>query len=195
MVLSATGRSEEAVAMARTVSSMDPLSPFGWAMTGWAFNAGRRFNDAETTLRRALEIDSHFSLALWQLGIALVGRDRHVEALAAFERANQVERRSTLTTGLLAWAKALVGKVDDAGRDLADLNERARYCHVPRYPLAWTLAALGDIESALDEYEVSVNEREPFLMFPLFPGNDPLRGEPRFVAALTRMGLGGVATP
>jgi hypothetical protein len=30
------------------------------------------------------------------------------------------------------------------------------------------------IESALDEYEVSVNEGEPFLMFPLFLGNDPL---------------------
>jgi serine/threonine protein kinase/tetratricopeptide (TPR) repeat protein len=195
MILSATGRCEDAVTIARSVIPMDPLSAFGWAMTGWAFNAGRRFTDAETALQRALEIDSHFSLALWQLGISLVGLGRRVEALAMFERANHAERRSTLTAGMVAWAKALSGMPDEARSDLADLHETAKYRHVPRYPLAWTLAALGDIESALDQYEVSVGDREPFLMFPLFPGNDPLRGEPRFAAALHRMGLGWAARP
>jgi len=61
-----------------------------------AFNAGRRFTDAEAALQHELETDSRFSLALWQLGIALTGLGRRIEALAMFERANQAERRATL---------------------------------------------------------------------------------------------------
>jgi serine/threonine protein kinase len=56
--------------------------------------------------------------------------------------------------------------------------------------LAVQLGALGDLESALDEFERSVEERDAFLQYPLFPGNDPIRGEPRFRAALERIGLG-----
>jgi hypothetical protein len=56
--------------------------------------------------------------------------------------------------------------------------------------MAWALAALGEIPEALDEYERSVEEGDAFLMYPLWPGYDPLRGEPRFQRGLKRLDLG-----
>jgi len=69
------------------------------------------------------------------------------------------------------------------------LRDRAKYRHVPRYTLAWTLGALGEIGPALDEYERSVEERDTYLVYPLFPGFDPLRSEPRFRQGLASLGL------
>jgi serine/threonine-protein kinase len=190
LTLSAQGHFDEALAMARSAVPIDPLSPLAWVMAGWALSAGRRFEEAQGPLRRALEIAPRNTLAMWNLGVALVGSGQHDEALATFTKAHQVEPEASLILGMLAWSKVLVGREDEARRDLATLDDWAKHRHVPRYTIAWTLAALGDVETALAEYERSVEERDAFLSYPLFPGNDPLRGEPRFRAALERMGLG-----
>ncbi len=49
--------------------------------------------------------------------------------------------------------------------------------------------AIGDVGAALDEYDRSVEERDSFLVYPLFPGYDPIRNEPRFRRGLERLGL------
>jgi hypothetical protein len=129
------------------------------------------------------------------LGITLVGLGRHDEALAMMEHADQdAPDGVSLVRGILAWTHALVGHETEARRILDDLHDWMRYRHVPRCTLAWTLGALGDLEGALDEYEQSVEERDAFLMYPLFPGNDPYRSHPRFRNALERLGLGWANT-
>jgi serine/threonine-protein kinase len=193
LILSAQGRCEEAFAMAQSAVPIDPLSPLAWTMAGWALSAGGRFAEAEAPLRRVVEVQPRHTLALWNLGIAMVGLGRRDEAVSLLERAHQAEPDASLILGMLAWAKAVAGRTDEARGHLAEAYEWAKHRHVPRYPLAWTLGALGDVEGALGEYERSVEERDAFLSYPLFPGNDPIRGEPRFRAALERMGLGWAA--
>ena len=190
LTLSGMGRFDEAQAMAESAVPVDPLSPMAWAIAGWARNAGRRFAEAEVSLRRALELYPSHGMALWNLGLALVGQGRAGEAVTVVERAHVGEPAGgSLVLGILAWTKAVAGRVDEARGHLDELRDWAKHRHVPRYPLAWTLAALGDIEAALGEMERSVEEGDAFLMYPLFPGNDPLRAEPRFQRALQRLGL------
>jgi tetratricopeptide (TPR) repeat protein len=189
--LSGMGRFDEAITAAESAVPMDPLSPMGWTMAGWAMSAGRRFAEAEQPLRRALELSATHGLALWNLGIALVGLGRHDEAVALLERAHEGEPAgASLILGILAWTEAAAGRKEKAHHHLDELREWAKYRHVPRYPVAWALAALGDRDHALDEFERAVEERETFLQYPLFPGYDPLRSEPRFQRALRSLGLG-----
>jgi TolB-like protein/Flp pilus assembly protein TadD len=190
LALIGMGRFEEARVTAESAVPLDPLSPMAWAVSAWALNAGRRFDEAEPRLRRALELNPRHGLARWNLGICLVGQGRHSEAVTELERLSDRDTDgASLTLGILAWAKAVAGRGDEARRDLDGLRERAKYRHVPRYTLAWTLGALGDIGAALDEYERSVEERDTYLVYPLFPGYDPLRSEPRFHQGLQRLGL------
>jgi serine/threonine-protein kinase len=190
LVLGGMGRFEEARVAGESAVSVDPLSPMPWTMTGWALNAGRRFDEAERPLRHALELNQRHGLALWNLGICLVGLGRPAEAVATLERSSDRDTDSaSLVLGILAWTKAVAGRGDEARHHVDELRDRATYRHVPRYTLAWTLAALGDIETALDEYERSVEERDAFIMNPLFPGYDPIRSEPRFRQGLERLNL------
>jgi serine/threonine-protein kinase len=189
LVLSARGRAEEAVAMARSAVSIDPLAPLGWTMTGWALGGARRLAEAESPLREALKIDPRHTLSMWILGVTLIGLGRRPEGLSVLERAVETEPRSSLLLGMRAWALAVNGRHDDARAGVDALRDWAKHGHIPRYTMAWTLGALGEIDSALDEYERSVDEHDAFLIFPLFPGNDPYRREPRFIATLQRMGL------
>ena len=189
LILSAQGRCDEAVAMARSAMPIDPLSPLARIMGGWALSAGRRFEEAVPQFNQALELNPRNTLAMWLLGVALVGAGKVAEASSWFERGLQLEPDSSLMLGLLAWTRALTGRTDEARKLLDQLEDWAKRRHVPRYTVAWTLAALGDVPSALDQYERSADERDSFLSFPLFPGNDPYREQPRFHAALRRMGL------
>jgi len=191
LTLIAMGRFDEACAVAQSAVEIDLLSPLPSSMIGWAHNAGRRFQDAEAPLRRAVELNSRHGLALWNLGICLVGLGRHDEAIRTLERPSDRDSDGAgLVLGILAWAKAVAGRTDDARRELDELRDRTRYRYVPRYALAWTLGALGDIGGALDEFERSVAERDEYLQYPLFPGYDPIRTEPRFHAGLQSLGLG-----
>jgi serine/threonine-protein kinase len=199
LVLSGRGHFEEGRVTAENAVPLDPLSPMAWTMSAWSLNAGRRFEQAEAPLRRALDLNPRHGLALWNLSICLMGQGRHAEAVSVLENSREGDRDGeTLVIGILAWTKAVAGRRDEARRHVDELRDSAKHRHVPRYTLAWTLGALGDIEPALDEYERSVEERDAFLMYPLFPGYDPIRGEPRFQKGLERLGLGwaiGVSAP
>jgi hypothetical protein len=130
-------------------------------------------------------------LAIWNLGICLVGKGRHAEAVSALELpSDKGSEGASLMLGILAWTKAVAGRTEDALRHVEELRDWMKHRHVPRYTLAWTFGALGDIEGALHEYERSVDELDAFLMYPLFPGYDPIRTEPRFQKGLERLGLG-----
>ncbi len=188
--LSGMGRFEEARIAAESAIPVDPLSPMALTMSAWALNAGRSFGEAEAPLRRAIELNPRHGLAMWNLAICLMGQGRHAEAVSVIERYNEGDREGqSLVFGILAWTKAAAGRRDEALRHLDELRDSAKFRHVPRYTLAWTLGALGDVEAALEEYERSMEERDAFLMYPLFPGYDPIRAEPRFQDALRRLGL------
>jgi serine/threonine protein kinase/tetratricopeptide (TPR) repeat protein len=190
IVLAGMGEFDEAHAIAQRAVPIDPQSPLAWTIDGWVLSAGRRFTEAEPPLRRALELNPTHDLALWNLGIALVGLGRHEEAIALLERAHAGSRPgASLILGILAWGKAVSGRFEEARRHLDELNDWARHRYVPRYPMAWTLAALGDIGEALDLYERSVEERDAFLQYALLPGYDPLRAEPRFQRGLRSIGV------
>ena len=189
--LSGMGRIDEAVDMARNAMQVDPLSPMPSAVAGWAFNAGRRFVEAEAPLRLALERNPRHGLAVWNLALALVGLGRTAEAASVLERSTDRDTDgAALVHGFKAWVQAVLGHRDEAHRRIEELRDWMAYRHVPRYTLAWTLAALGDVDAALDEYEHSVEERDAFIAYPLFPGNDPYRDHPRFQRALEHLGLG-----
>jgi TolB-like protein/tetratricopeptide (TPR) repeat protein len=191
ILLGGMGRIDEAVDMARHASEVDPLSPMPSAVAGWAFNAGRRFEEAEAPLRLALERNPRHGLAVWNLALALVGQDRPAEAAGMLDRSTDRDTDgAALGHGFKAWVQAVLGHHDEARRRIEELRDWMTYRHVPRYTLAWTLAELGDIDAALDEYEASVEERDAFIAYPLFPGNDPYRDHSRFQRALEQLGLG-----
>jgi adenylate cyclase len=64
--------------------------------------------------RRATRLDGHNEYAFWALGISSWGLRRHDEAIAALERAVEINPNCSVAYGSLGTALALVGRIDEA---------------------------------------------------------------------------------
>jgi tetratricopeptide (TPR) repeat protein len=63
----------------------------GWLLLGRLQNLRQEFARAEASLRRHLELDAQSVNGLFQLGMSLLGQNRHAEAAPVFERAIQLK--------------------------------------------------------------------------------------------------------
>ncbi|MDX1493480.1 MAG: tetratricopeptide repeat protein [Longimicrobiales bacterium] len=193
-LLSALGRHEEAIAEVEMARSLDPLSPIGHAFAGQVYAYAGRYDEGEAALERALELNPAAAFAHANKAVLLHAAGRPLEAVDAAREAARLAPGPNL--GVLAALQAYAGEAEEARLTLSRLEALAgglgddRY--VPPYTIAPAYVALGDLDRALDLLEESAELRDAALIWvdvnPMF---DPLRAEPRYVALIQRMGLGG----
>jgi hypothetical protein len=112
-------------------------------------------------------------------------------AIPLLEKAAVLADRSSGFIDVLAAAYARAGRRSDALRILAELKRRKQYGYVATASFVIVFLGLGENEQAFAWIEEAYKERSNMLQFakvhPLF---NPLRGDPRFVDLLHRVGLG-----
>jgi serine/threonine-protein kinase len=115
---------------------------------------------------------------------------RHAEAIDAFRQLARLEGVDADEIAGLGHAYAAAGRVEDARRVLARLEERARRTFLSVHAIAVIHVALGEHERALDWLERGFEERDRALVWlRVHPRLDPLRGQPRLDALIRRMKL------
>jgi TolB-like protein/tRNA A-37 threonylcarbamoyl transferase component Bud32/Tfp pilus assembly protein PilF len=145
LILAAMGRGEEAVAQTTRACQIDPLSPFIHALTALALWILRRFDSAERMAQHALELQPGSLYGLLTHGMSLSGLGRYLEAVEAFERVVSAARVPTFV-GLLGFASARAGRLDNATRLLQELEERrSRGEYVSAHSLLAIYVGQGDV--------------------------------------------------
>ena len=86
-----SGDPSAAVAWVEKAIAIDDGEAMYFNTVGAALSAAERFGEAETALRRGLELDPDFADAAYNLGNALFGLGRLDEAEAAFQRAVELD--------------------------------------------------------------------------------------------------------
>jgi hypothetical protein len=94
----------------------------------------------------------------------------------------------------LAHAEVSVGKQNEARQILARLTEDAKARYVPAYAFAVIHLALGEKDQALDWLETAARDHDNLYsnFFNVDPYLDPLRGNPRFEALVSKILSGSV---
>jgi serine/threonine-protein kinase len=189
-VLTPAGRHEESLAAIRRCLLLDPLSPvLHMSLSGSLFYA-RRWADALAAADAALEVAPDFPLTHSFRGQSLSELGRHDEAVAALERAVQHSDRSPETVAALACVLARAGDAERARAEFARMVDSGRTRYVSLTLVAQVQSALDDKEQAFRALGRAVEERASDLIWiGVRPNFDPLRGDPRFRAALERVGL------
>jgi pentatricopeptide repeat protein len=124
------------------------------------------------------------------LGFALLGDNRAAEAIPVLEKADAVSNGSPAVDGILVRAYARAGRRDDALRLLEKLKQRRETEYVPAGAFVNAYLGLGDKEQAFVWLEQAYREQSNILEFAkTHPFFDPIRGDPRFVDLMGRMGL------
>ena len=125
------------------------------------------------------------------LGLIDEQKDKHAEAIAAFQRAIDLfPRGSTQTQAELGHAYALAGKKEQALKTIAELQKLSKSKYVSPFQIAAIYAGLGDKDQAFAWLEKAYQERSDWLVnLNRDQRLDTLRSDPRFGELVRRMGL------
>jgi tetratricopeptide (TPR) repeat protein len=179
MMASCERRHDNAIAHADRACELDPLAGVIMYIASSIYTDAGRFEQAERLARCALELQPESPAGIRSLNIALMGQERHEEAVAVAERVVAFSRMP-MYVGLLGLSYARAGRIEPARLLLAELAERKdRGEYVgPNGALAINVG-LGDVGGIRTGLQECIADRTPILALRLVSGVflDPYRAD------------------
>jgi TolB-like protein/class 3 adenylate cyclase/Tfp pilus assembly protein PilF len=187
--LSPTGRHEEGIAHGKRAKELDPLTAYIRSDLGWSYNLARRYDEAITECEQIPDIDPNFYFGYFCLGFAYWQKGMLEQAVAAYERAVELEPGDLQLQGELALVYATAGKKTQAQKILEEFKEKARREYVTPIALALAHMAVGDLDGAFGWLDKLEKHSPKLIWINTNAAFDPLRGDPRFHELLRKIGF------
>ena len=185
--LAVVGLRDSSVAVTRRAQRLDPLAPMLPGRNAFELASLGLPDEAIAEGRKALELDPRFGLAHVAIGDAYSAQGRYAEALAEYRR---VEGLEAVTRARMARTEAARGDTAAARRILAQLEQASRSRYVRPEEIASMFLSLGPRDSVFAWLDRAVAARSKGVMLLAVEKRwDPVRGDPRFAAILTEIGL------
>jgi serine/threonine-protein kinase len=189
------GRSEEAIAEARTTLELDPLSLPNHLNLAMTYQMLREHDTAIEQLQQVLELDSSFVAAHHVLALSYACTGRHQEALAEADRICALSegnaRVDLRRRGLWGEVNVMAGKYAEGRRVAADLAHDSKPPHFcAAIQCAAIHALLGEKDAAFEWLDNAYRGRASKLFYiKLMPEFETLHMDPRFADLQRRMGV------
>ena len=176
-------RLDEALAQLNASLAQDPLNPASYAVLSFVQLRRNRLAEAETALRRALELAPNFSGAHHFLGRVLLVRNQPEAALAEMLK----EAQDAARLGGSAMAYFAMGRKGDSDAALAQMiKSQANH----PFFISSVYGFRGETDEALKWLDRAYAQKDPALL--LLKSElifDKLEGDPRYKAFLRKMNL------
>ncbi|MGC1320678.1 MAG: protein kinase [Candidatus Udaeobacter sp.] len=186
--LRCVGDFDKSIAELKRALQLDPLSLIINADLGAALVTARRYDEGIAQLRKTIEMDPYFYYAYLNLGKALQLNGQLDEAVTEYKKAAALND-DPLVLGLLAQGYAKLGQRDEALKTLEQLQQTASRRYVWSYTFAFVHIALGEKDKAINYLERDYREHADYelALIKVDPMLDPLRGDPRFEALVSKV--------
>jgi TolB-like protein/DNA-binding winged helix-turn-helix (wHTH) protein/Flp pilus assembly protein TadD len=183
------GRFDESLAEARRSIELDPVSLAYNMMLGQVLHFSGRNEEARRQLLSALELDARYPEAHRVLGLVHLQMGMPEQAALALEEALALGGGGGVV-GELGYVYGVMGRKEDALRQMAILEELSREGRDAAFSLALVHYGLGELDATFEWLQKAHDERD-FRMIRLVvdPVWDGLRQDPRFRQLLLRIGL------
>jgi TolB-like protein/Tfp pilus assembly protein PilF len=190
LFLASMGRFGEALVQMDCALELDPLSLVTNSIFGWILYFARLNERAVMQLQETVEMNPHFPIGRYFLGMAYEQRQEYDAAIKEFEAARAFGGEHPGPIASLVHASGLAGKLSEAKRYLEDLKNAALRRHVSPYFFALAHVGIGENERAFTWLDDACQERSGWVVnLNIDPALDPLRSDPRFADLLRRVGL------
>jgi TolB-like protein len=181
LLLTPIGRHDEAIAELKRALRLDPASSIINATLAWAHLLARRYSEANTLARKALDLDPGFAPTWYALGLTSVLSNLNEVGIDAFQKATMLSAESTTYLGGLGWAYAYTGRINEARTILERLNRFSETRYVMPVHMALIYSALHQNDEAIRCLEMALLERSPWIVYlKTDPRYDHIRSDPRF---------------
>ena len=185
-MLANLGRPDEAIPIVSRAAALDPRSPLMRTDIGWWKFGADDHDGAIAEGRRALDIDPSYAEAYWMLSTAYAHLGREDDALAAFDRYEELYGEPL--PYFRGYLLAVLGRRDEARALASEVEARIARGESTWSELGLLYVALGDRERALDAIEHMDRARISFMPYHM-PEWKTLYAEPRFLAVVERLGF------
>jgi TolB-like protein/Tfp pilus assembly protein PilF len=184
------GRFDEALDEMLVAQSLDPVSSIIARDLAAVYFHRRDFDAALDQCDHTIELNPHFSPAYLTLGLIQEQRKDFDESAAAFQRAVHLSPQTPRMHGALARTFALSGKRKLALKLLHELERLAKDRYVSPFEFASIHLALGQMEVGFEWLERACQDRTfDLILIKVDPRFDTLREDPRFAAAVKKVGV------
>jgi len=154
-----------------------------------ALELNPNYANAIAQLKKALELDSNFSLAHYWLYYAYTEKGIYSEAFTELEKVKPLLGRNRYLAES-AFLEARSGNKEQARKMLAQVLQISQREYVNPAALAVAFTAFGEKDQAFAWLEKGYAEKLPFVgSLKIVPALDPLRSDPRFADLVRRTGL------
>ena len=188
--LALTDRLPQAIEQTDRALILDPVSPPVYGMRGLLFICARRYDEAIEQDRKGLEMHPQVIGAQNLLGRAYVQKGMLPQAVAEFNKAEELGVRRAHWAASLAELYVKSGRRAEAEKMLATWSSRPAQEFGHAESMAMIYAGLGKKDEAFQWLDQAYREhwgRLPWIK--IEPEYDSLRDDPRFSALLNKMGL------
>jgi TolB-like protein len=184
------GRLEEAISEIEHALESDPMSLLTQAWLGVMFVLAHKWDLAIDQAHVLLQLDPSAVWGHFVMAVAYRGKKMFEKAITAQRMATEVSGDGAPMIGWLGLTLGLSGNTAEARSLLNRLHAKAAKGYVPPTSFAWIYLGLGEIDTAFEWLDRSVDECDQFMMpIKSYEFFDPIRGDPRFLALLRKMNL------
>ena len=185
-----TGHLDDAVALSRHATVLDPLYPLAHGQLAWWLAHSRRYKDSIAAADRSLELNPLNFLGRYFRAICHQALGNFAAATADLEVAIQTSRRGSWPLAALAHLFVETNRLDDARAIRDELEERSAREYIARCHLARVNAVVGDVDRAMEFLAESAARLEIHARADLLERAwDPVRSDPRFIKVANRVGI------
>ncbi|RLA37837.1 MAG: hypothetical protein DRR15_00905 [Gammaproteobacteria bacterium] len=187
--LGEAGRFDEALELAHKAIALDPLSPGVRSTAAQAYYLNRDFANALVEYQKMLDMAPGDPSLYFYLGWVREQMGDYVAAIELHERAVELSNRAPIFISGLGYAYGLASRDTQAQEILDEVVALEAAGRAEPFHVAIVHVGLGNNEQAIDWLEKAFEARNS-LMHYIKQGAqfDPLRGDPRFVRLVERMG-------
>lgn len=192
-ILAFMGRFDEALVEAKKALELDPLSTLANQTMTLVLYLSREYERAIEQLNKMREFDPESRSIALRLGLCYLEKSQFDEAIEEFRRRLEPSKgKADLSLSYLAIAYARSGRIDEARKILSDFKEVSKTQFIPALAIAQIHAGLGEKDEAIQLLEKAYDKRDYSSLQELkvSPIWDGFRSDLRFIALLTRIGLG-----
>jgi len=190
VLLSSTGRHEEALAEVARARELDPLSGLINAQEGISLLHAGRTDEAVLRFRETVELDPNGRLAHTYAADAYAEKGLLAEALAEARAARALFPEGSHAIAREAYVNSKLGRKAEARAALGQLLQISSGRYVPAYQIAIIHHGLDEPGETLLWLERAFEQRDPSMVFlKVHVLWKNLRDDPRFVSLLKRMNL------
>ncbi len=187
--LAQSNRIDEAIREFKRAEELDPLSLNVLLDSALPYVAARQFEKALTVLQEALEMDPNRPRTMLWIAECNVHLGRTKEALAAFQRSQQLDDTIEALGGT-AYTFAIADQKDEAKKTLDELLEKSKLRDTSYYEIAGVYAGSKNNEKAFEWLEKAYQSRSASLTYlGIDPRFDNLRSDPRLKDIMKRVGI------